>query len=47
MLVDRHAALGYPVSGPIFPSSTGTIREASNIRNRAWKPFKERAGTSG
>jgi transposase len=32
------------VSGPVFPSSTGTIREASNVRNRAWKPFKERAG---
>jgi integrase len=44
MLVDRHATLGCPTSGPIFPSSTGTIREASNVRNRAWKPFKERAG---
>jgi integrase len=29
---------------PIFPSSTNTIRKASNVRNRAWKPFIERAG---
>ncbi|HYQ64880.1 site-specific integrase [Actinophytocola sp.] len=44
MLVNRHTALGCPVDGPIFPSSTGTIREASNVRNRAWNPFKKRAG---
>jgi integrase len=44
MLDNRHAALGRPASGPIFPSSTGTIREASNVRNRAWNPFKKRAG---
>jgi integrase len=29
---------------PIFPSSTGTVREASNVRNRAWRPFIQRAG---
>ena len=44
MLDNRHAALGRPASGPIFPSSTGTIQEASNVRNRAWNPFKQRAG---
>ena len=44
MLDNRYAALGRPASGPIFPSSTGTIREASNVRNRAWNPFKTRAG---
>jgi integrase len=44
MLDNRHATLGRPVSGPIFPSSTGTVREASNVRNRAWNPFKARAG---
>jgi integrase len=44
MLINRHAALGYPTSGPIFPSTTGTIREPSNVRNRAWNPFKKRAG---
>jgi integrase len=44
MLDNRHAVLGRPASGPIFPSSTGTIREASNVRNRAWNPFKQRAG---
>ncbi|MPZ79285.1 MAG: tyrosine-type recombinase/integrase [Actinophytocola sp.] len=43
MLVNRRAALG-AASGPTFPSSTGTIREASNVRNRAWNPFKRRAG---
>ncbi|OLF17291.1 tyrosine-type recombinase/integrase [Actinophytocola xanthii] len=44
MLVDRHELLGRPTSGPIFPSTTGTIREATNVRNRAWNPFKQRAG---
>jgi integrase len=44
MLDDRHALLGRPEAGPIFPSSTGTIREATNVRNRAWNPFKQRAG---
>ncbi len=44
MLDNRHAVLGRPASGPIFPSTTGTIREASNVRNRAWNPFKRRAG---
>lgn len=44
MLDNRHGALGWPASGPIVPSSTGTIREASNVRNRAWNPFKQRAG---
>jgi integrase len=28
---------------PIFPSTTGTIREASNVRNRAWRPFTKRS----
>jgi integrase len=32
------------LDGPIFPSTTGTVREASNVRNRAWKPFAIRAG---
>lgn len=44
MLDNRHAALGRSASGPIFPSTTGTVREASNVRNRAWNPFKQRAG---
>jgi integrase len=44
MLDNRHAALGRPAAGPMFPSSTGTVREASNVRNRAWNPFKQRAG---
>jgi integrase len=44
MLVTRHNAVGCPTEGPIFPSSIGTIREASNVRNRAWNPFKQRAG---
>ncbi|WP_245614229.1 tyrosine-type recombinase/integrase [Actinokineospora inagensis] len=43
MLVQRQAVTG-ATTGPIFPSSTGTIREASNVRNRAWKPFLNRAG---
>ncbi|WP_285501515.1 site-specific integrase [Actinokineospora sp. NBRC 105648] len=43
MLIDRQALLG-ATAGPIFASSTGTIREASNVRNRAWKPFLKRAG---
>lgn len=33
MLVGRHAKVPNP-KGPIFPSLTGTIREASNVRNR-------------
>lgn len=32
------------LDGPIFPSTTGTVREASNVRNRAWRPFVARAG---
>lgn len=43
MLVERRAKTENP-EGPIFPSSTGTIREATNVRNRAWKPFLARAG---
>ncbi|GAA3436624.1 site-specific integrase [Kutzneria kofuensis] len=43
MLIERRAAVTN-LAGPIFPSTTGTIREASNVRNRAWKPFAERAG---
>ena len=42
MLVARREARG--AAGPIFPSTTGTIREASNVRNRAWNPFLVRAG---
>ncbi len=40
MLVDRHNALGCPTEGPIFPNSTGTIREASNVRNRGVEPVQ-------
>lgn len=43
MLVARRSATDN-LDGPIFPSSTGTIREATNVRNRAWKPFTVRAG---
>jgi integrase len=43
MLMDRHR-LATNLDGPIFPSTTGTIREASNVRNRAWNPFAKRAG---
>jgi integrase len=43
MLVDRKRA-ATSLDGPIFPSTTGTIREASNVRNRAWNPFAKRAG---
>jgi integrase len=43
MLVERRAAAAN-LKGPIFPSTAGTMREASNIRNRAWNPFLQRAG---
>jgi hypothetical protein len=43
MLVTRRTT-AENLDGPIFPSSTGTIREATNVRNRAWKPFTVRAG---
>jgi integrase len=43
MLINRRLT-ATNLEGPIFPSSTDTIREASNVRNRAWKPFIERAG---
>jgi integrase len=43
MLVARRAS-AVNLDGPIFPSSTGTVREASNVRNRAWRPFVQRAG---
>lgn len=43
MLLDRRR-LATNLDGPIFPSTTGTVREATNIRNRAWKPFTRRAG---
>jgi integrase len=43
MLVERRRSVAN-LDGPIFPSSTGTVREASNVRNRAWKPFTQRAG---
>ncbi len=42
-LVTRRESATDP-KGLIFPSSTGTPREASNVRNRAWKPFIKRAG---
>jgi hypothetical protein len=41
MLIERRAAVAN-LAGPIVPSTTGIIREASNLRNRAWKPFAER-----
>lgn len=40
MLDNRHTALGRPTAGPIFPSSTGTIREATNVRKRALEPVQ-------
>lgn len=43
MLAQRRAASGDP-DGLIFPSTTGTVREASNVRSRAWRPFALRAG---
>jgi len=43
MLAARRTTVSDP-DGPIFPSTTGTVREASNVRNRAWKPFAKRAG---
>ncbi|WP_233439099.1 tyrosine-type recombinase/integrase [Lentzea atacamensis] len=43
MLVTRRTT-AENLDGPIFPSTTGTIREATNVRNRAWKPFTVRAG---
>lgn len=43
MLLERRA-LASNLDGPIFPSSAGTVREAANVRNRAWKPFVGRAG---
>lgn len=43
MLTERQQSAAR-LDGPIFPSSTGTVREASNVRNRAWKPFTVRAG---
>lgn len=43
MLAERRSE-AVNLDGPIFPSSTGTIREATNVRNRAWKPFIARAG---
>ncbi len=43
MLVQRRS-VARDLTGPIFPSSTGTVREASNVRNRAWRPFVMRTG---
>lgn len=43
MLVERRGSAVDP-NGLIFPSSVGTPREASNVRNRAWRPFLRRAG---
>jgi hypothetical protein len=44
MLAERRWAHDNPAEGLIFPSSVGTPREASNVRNRAWRPFLARAG---
>lgn len=45
MLMERRAKMSPENDeSPIFPSSTGTIREPSNIYNRAWGPFREQAG---
>jgi integrase len=43
MLAERRRIPETP-NGLIFPSSVGTAREASNVRNRAWRPFLARAG---
>jgi integrase len=43
MLVERRLT-ATNLDGPIFPSTTGTIREAVNVRNRAWRPFTQRTG---
>jgi integrase len=43
MLVERWDRMDVH-EGPIFPSTTGTVREASNVRSRAWRPFVARAG---
>lgn len=48
MLNERRAKLEavgkFDPEGLIYPSSTGTIREPSNIYNRHWGPFRTRAG---
>lgn len=43
-MLDNRMVTATNLDGPIFPSTTGTIREASNIRNRHWNPFLKRAG---
>lgn len=43
-LLVRRRATAKNRDGPIFPSSTGTVLEASNVRNRAWRPFVAHAG---
>jgi integrase len=43
MLVSRRASAKDP-DGLIFTTSVGTIREPTNVRNRAWRPFTRRAG---
>jgi integrase len=45
MLKDRHASLGsVDPDRPIFPNSQGGYINASNLTNRYWVPFRERAG---
>ncbi|MER5393872.1 site-specific integrase [Saccharopolyspora sp. NPDC002686] len=45
MLEDRAAQLGeVDPKKPIFTSTTGSYLNYSNVTNRAWKPFRVRAG---
>ncbi|GAB3460653.1 tyrosine-type recombinase/integrase [Actinophytocola sediminis] len=45
MLEDRRAAIGdIDHDQPIFPNSRGGYQNASNLTNRHWVPFRERAG---
>lgn len=45
LLRDRRAALGdVPDGSPIFPNSRGGYRNAANLTNRDWLPFRRRAG---
>jgi integrase len=45
MLTDRRTKLGsVDQDAPIFPNSRGGYWNASNLNNRYWLPFRERAG---
>jgi integrase len=45
MLVDRRAKLGeFDPEQPIFANSRGGYLNASNLNNRHWQPFRQRAG---